>query len=93
MTLNFLASIKSKKIASVICIRNKVSLKRRKEEGSNSQNSFANCSISSVYSISKRSVLFFLFLSFYTNAIMYSRGLGVKYQAHANAITSYLHSH
>ena len=38
------ASIKSKKTASVICIQNKVSLKRSKKLSNNRQHSFTNCS-------------------------------------------------
>lgn len=94
VTLHFSASIKSKKITSVICIQNKVSLKRSKEEGNNSQDCRHLLIVQSAVCIQsanlRRCVFFF---SFYTNTIMYSRGLGVKYQAHANAITSYLHSH
>lgn len=82
-TLHFSASIKSKKIASAICIQNKVSLRRSREEGNNSRGC---CHLLIVQSANVQR-------SFHTNTVIYSRGFGVKYQAHANAITRYLHSH
>lgn len=65
-----------------------VSSERSKEEGDNR----ANCSCCVFNQRTLRIVLLSLPFSFYTGAIIYNRRGGVKYQAHANAITRYLHS-
>lgn len=70
VTLYFSASIKSIKTASMICIQNKVSLKRSKEEGNNGQHSFANCSCC-VFNQQPRRIVF-PFLPFSLAAIIYN---------------------
>lgn len=80
----------SKATASAICIQNKVSLKRSKEQRNNRQHSFANCSCC-VFNQQPHRVCV-SFYSIYASAIIYNRRGGVKHQAHAKAITRYLHS-
>lgn len=79
VTLHFSASIKSRRTASVICIQNKVSLRRSKGEGNNRQHSFANCSCC-VFNQQSRGVAFPFFL--FTPALLFTteeEGLSIQH--------------